>query len=194
MTKVILQPGLRGLSGGMGDWVYSLRKGKTVLGMKAIKSGEPSDAQLAQQERFKEAVSFAKTALGNPLLRAFYAPIAQEREISIYALAVGDFLRIPEFKYMDYSSYKGQVGNTIVIKAVDDIGLAGVVVSISAQDGSPIEHGQAVEEGARSGKWIYTATTPVAIGTDVFIEATGVDHAGNEITISANPAVGEDEE
>jgi hypothetical protein len=193
MTKVHLQPGLRGLSGGMGDWVYSIRKGKTVLGMKAIRTAERTEAQLAHQERFKEAVSFAKSALANTSLRDFYAPIALEKEISVYALAVADFLNTPEFEYVELENYKGRVGDTIMIKAADDLGLAFVNVKISSQNGSLIESGQAAEQGSGSGKWIYTATAPVALGTDIFIEATGADHAGTKVEISANPTVGEDE-
>lgn len=194
MTKVHLQPGLRGLSGGMGDWVYSLRNGKTVLGMKAIRTAEPTEAQLAHRERFKEAVLFAKSARANPALLAFYTPIAVERGINIYALAIADYLKTPEFQYVDLDNYKGKVGDKIVFKADDDLGMAYVSVRISAQNGTLIESGQAVEEGTRSGKWIYTATVPVALGTDIFIEATGADHANTQVTISANPTVGEDEE
>ncbi len=193
MTKVHLQPGLRGLSGGMGDWVYSLRKGKTVLGMKPIKTAEPSEAQVAQQERFKDAVSFAKSVLANPTRRAFYAPIAAEREISIYALAVGDYLSAPYFESMDLSKYKGQVGDLLTIKGKDDVGMANVEVKITSQTGSLIERGQAVESGSRSSIWVYTATAPVALGSSVFIQVTGTDHADNTATYSDNPTVGENE-
>src|SRR5690349_1872516 len=103
MTKAFLQPGLRGLSGGMGDWVYKMRNGKTIIGMKPIRTAEPSNAQLAHQDRFKQAVSFAKSALANPTLRAFYEPIAAEREISVYALAIADFLKEPSFQSLDLS-------------------------------------------------------------------------------------------
>jgi hypothetical protein len=71
--------------------------------------------------------------------------------------------------------------------------LADLNVEIVAQDGTHIESGKAVEQGVRSGKWIYTATAQVNIGTDVFIEAKGVDHAGNETQITENPIVGADE-
>lgn len=192
MTKVFLQPGLRGLSGGMGDWVYSLRKGKTVVGMKPIKTAESSEAQVVQQERFKEAVSFAKSALANPALRAFYEPIAVEREISVYALAIADFLNTPDFKPLDLSSYQGRVGDTIVIRVNDDIGMADVDVKITSQTGTLIETGKAVEEGTRSGKWIYTTTAPVTLGSDIFIEVNGTDHAGTKTKISENPTVGQD--
>jgi len=175
----------------MGDWVYSLRKGKTVLGMKAIRNGEPSQAQMAHQERFKEAVAFAKSALATPALRAFYEPIALEREITVYALAIGDFLKRPEFQYVDFETYKGRVGDTIEIKAVDDVGMAHVDVKISSQAGTLIESGAALESGSGTGKWIYTATVPVALGSDIFLEATGADHAGTKIKISENPTVGD---
>src|SRR5215213_7490777 len=133
MTKVYLQPGLRELSGGMGDWVYSLRKGKTVLGMRPMRTAEPSEMQLARREQFKEAVSFAKMAMADPALRAFYEPIAEEREISVYVLAVADFLSEPSFKPLDLTNYKGRIGDLIAIRAVDNIGLLNVNVSISAQ-------------------------------------------------------------
>ena len=84
-------------------------------------------------------------------------------------------------------------GDTITIRATDDIGLAGVDVKISSQDGTLIEQGKATEDGVRTGKWIYTATQSVALGTDIFIEVKGVDHAGNEVQLTENPTVGADE-
>lgn len=193
MTKVYLQPGLRGLSGGMGDWVYSIRRGKTVVGMKGIRTAEPTPAQLAHQERFKEAVLFAKSARANESLRAFYEPIALERGIPFHALAVADYLNAPEFQYTELASYKGQVGDTITFQATDDIGLAYVNVEISAQDGTLIESGPAVEQGTGSGKWIYTATATIALGTEIFITARGADHAGTRVQINENPTVGQDD-
>ena len=61
------------------------------------------------------------------------------------------------------------------------------------QDGTPIESGQAVEEEFRSGKWTYTATRQVGLGTDVFIEVKGVDHAGNQAQLTENLIVVVDE-
>ena len=190
--KVILQKGLRGLSGSMEDWVYSIRNGKTYLGPKPNRTKERSQAELDHQERFQEAVDFGKSAMVDPVLREFYEPIAQARKITIYALAVGDFLSEPEFKPLNLSKYQGQVGDPILIRAIDDLGLADVDVKIVSQEGTPIESGKAVETGVHSGKWTYTATQPVARGTDVFIEVKGVDHAGNQAQLTENPTVGMD--
>jgi ABC-type sugar transport system substrate-binding protein len=89
--------------------------------------------------------------------------------------------------------YKGQIGDVMEIRATDDLGLAELNVKIVAQDGTPIESGQAVEEGVSSGKWIYTTTAQVALGSDVFIEVKGCDHAGNKAQITENPTVEMDE-
>lgn len=194
MTEAHLNETLEGYRGSIGRLVFKRYKGRTIVSRKPVITKEPTPGQIAHRERFKEATAFAKSAAANPMLRAFYEPIAKARDITIYTLAVADFLNTPEFHSIDLSGYKGQVGNLILLKAVDDLGLAGVIVRISAQDGTPIESGQALEQGAGSGKWIYTATTPVALGTSIFIEANGVDHAGTQVTISANPIVGQDED
>ena len=75
---------------------------------------------------------------------------------------------------------------------MDDIGLADVEVELTASNGTQIEKGKAVENGVRTGRWTYTATAPVALGSDIFIKVVGVDHAGTETQITENPTVGMD--
>jgi hypothetical protein len=191
--KVILQSGLRGLSGGMEDWVYQYRDGKTYLGPKPRRTKEPSPAELSQRERFKQAALHAKALLADSETREFYAALAEERGVQPFALAVGDTLNRPYFKPIDLSSYKGKVGDPITIRAIDDLGLAEVEVELSAINGTQIEKGKAVENGIRSGQWTYTATKPVALGTDIFITVIGFDHAGTKAQISENPIVGAEE-
>jgi hypothetical protein len=193
MTEVNLNETVNGYRGSIGRLVFKKYKGRTIVGRKPVSSKPPTEGQLAQRQQFKEASAFAKFAMADPTLREFYGPIATQREITIYALAMGDFLKKPSIKPLDLSNYKGRVGDTISIRATDDLGLADLDVNIVAQDGTPIEHGKAVETGIRSGYWIYTATTPVAFGSDVFIEVTGVDHANNTTKITENPTVGMDE-
>ena len=190
MSEVDLNPTVDGYRGSIGRLVFKKYKGRTIVGKKPVRTKERGVAELAWQEHFKEAVSYAKSVLADPVAREFYEPIALQRDISVYNAAMGDFLKLPAIKPLNLSNYKGQVGDTIAIRATDDVGLADVEVSILAQDGTPIEHGKAVEIGERSGKWTYTATAQVALGSDVFIEVEGVDHAGNEARITENPTVG----
>ena len=141
----------------------------------------------------ESASARAQQALEDPARRAFYEAIAQQREITPYLAAFVDFLVEPTFKPLDLSEYKGKVGDKIMVVAKDDIGLANVEFTLTATDGTQIEQGPAVEDGVRSGKWIYTATVAVPLGADIFVEARGVDHAGNKTVMSANPTVGTDE-
>jgi hypothetical protein len=193
MTEVNLNPTVDGYRGAIGRLVFKKYKGRTIVAKKAIVTAEPTPAQLAQREQFKAGAAFGKFAQADPDLRAFYEPIALEREISVFALALGDFLKKPEIKPLNLSSYKGQVGDTISIRATDDIGLADVDVKLVSDQGATIEQGKAVETGTGSGMWTYTATAQVALGSDIFIEVVGVDHAGNRVKITESPRVGEDD-
>lgn len=192
MTKVRFHGPIAGFSGAMGEMVFAdtKEKNRTTAYMKTHYT--LSQAQLDHQERWKEASARAKQALEDPTVRAFYETIAVERDVHTFVVAFTDFLVPPTFKPLDLSEYKGKVGDKIIIRAKDDIGLTHVDVNIVAQDGTPIEQGQAIEDGVRSGNWSYTATRPVALGTDVFIEIKGVDHAGNKGQYSENPTVGVD--
>ena len=193
MTEVNLNATVDGYRGSIGKLVFKKYKGRTIVSTKPVITKEPSPEQLAQRQLFKEAVAFAKFAMADPALREFYEPIALQREISVYALAIGDFLKEPSIKPLDLSLYKGQIGDPILIRTIDDIGVAEVEVTLNATDGTEIEKGKAVETGTRTGHWVYTATAPVALGSDIFIKVVGVDHAGHRAQITESPTVGTDE-
>jgi len=176
----------------MEDWIYQYRNGKTYLGPKHLSTKDPTQAMIAHREHFKEASVYGKRAMANPALCEFYKPIAEARGITIYTLAVADFLNEPELKPLDLSGYQGRVGDTITIRGEDDLGFADVEVTITAIDGTRIEQGKAVEDGVHTDYWIYTATKPVALGSDIFVEVVGVDHAGTKAKITENPIVGSD--
>jgi hypothetical protein len=193
MAKIKFNGFVSEIRGGVGGLVVRKKGSKFTLSDKPDMSGiEPSAAQLDQRTLFTRAVAFAKMAIEDPALRAFYEPIAGQREITVYALAIGDFLGRPSIRPLDLSAYRGRPGDTIVIQAVDDLGFARLEVTILAQDGTLIEKGSAVEIGIRSGYWTYTATVPVVFGSSVFIEVQGADHAGTKVKLTENPTVGVD--
>jgi hypothetical protein len=190
MTKVRFHGPIAGFSGAMGEMVFAdqEKKGRTLAYMKT--HYDPSQAQIDQWAHFKDSAQRAKAALADPAARAFYETIAAERDSNSYAVAFTDFLVAPHFKPLSLSEYKGRVGDPISIRAVDDIGLADVEVTLTAIDGTQIEQGKAVEAGVRTGLWAYTATAPVALGADIFIKVVGFDHAGTKAQITENPIVG----
>ena len=85
-----------------------------------------------------------------------------------------------EFYFGHAFLLSGRAGDPIVIRVVNETGLVTLAVAIDRQDGTDIEKGQAIELGIRSEKWVYTATQPVARGSDVFIEVVGVDYTGKK--------------
>jgi len=192
MSDVELNETINGYRGSIGKLVFKKYKGRTIVGRKVKSSKPPSEAQLAYREEFRAASNFAKTVKANSALLAFYGSIAEQRDVTVRVVAMGDYLKKPTIKPLNLDNYKGRIGDVIEIRAEDDLGLADLSVKIVAQDGTPIESGQAVEEGERSGKWNYTITKAVAMGSDVFIEVKGCDHAGNKAQITENPTVGAD--
>jgi hypothetical protein len=190
MSEVDLNPTVDGYRGSIGRLVFRKYKGRTIVGKKPVRTKEQGTEELARQERFKEAVAYAKSVLANPAALEFYKPIALQRDISVYNVAMGDFLKLPEIKPLRLSKYRGNIGDVIEIRVTDDTGLADLDVSIRAQDGTLIEQGKAMELGAGSGIWNYTATAQVALGSEIFIKVEGVDHAGNETQSTENPTVG----
>jgi hypothetical protein len=191
MTKVRFHGPIAGFSGAMGNVVFADNKAqdRTVAYMK--KRRPLSEAQARQQQRFKEAAAYANAALAKPESRAFYEPIAEDRGIPVQSLAIADFLNPrPDIQPLDLTAYRGRVGDPIGIRTVDDVGVVDVEVTLTANDGTRIEGGKAVEAGARSGYWTYTATAAVALGSDIFIEVVASDYAGNKGQMIESPRVG----
>ena len=152
MSDVELNETINGYRGAIGKLVFKKYKGRTMVCRKGVSNKPPTEGQLAQREDFADAAAFAKSVKANPALLAFYEPIAEQRDLTIRGVAMGDYLKKPTIKPLDLDNYKGHIGDVIKIRAIDDIGLAELNVNITAQDGTPIESGPAMEEGERSGK------------------------------------------
>jgi len=192
MTKVRFIGPIAGFSGEMDGMVFADRKKKNTTTAYLKKKYEPSEAQLDQRAQVARASRRAQETLKDPTKREFYEMIALETDSLPHLVAIKDLMVKPMFRPLDLSKYKGNVGDKILVVAKDDIGLANVEFILTAVDGTRIEQGPASEFGVRSGDWEYTATVAIPLGADIFVEARGVDHAGNEAVVSANPVVGED--
>jgi len=189
MTKARLHPSLLEFNGAMGDMVFKKRGKKVYVSIKPKGGSEPSESQLAQRKYFKKAVNYANTALADENTRTFYDELAQRRETTARAVCMGDFLNSPTLEDLDLSGYQGKVGDCILITTNDDVGVVRVNVTL-AEDGFVLEKGPAVELGAGSGNWAYTATTLVSPGVRISIEAEAYDRPGHRTVASASPTVG----
>lgn len=180
MAKVKLNPILDQLSGKIGNLVFKRYGDKTIISEKADRSGiEPSEAQLAAQDRFRQAVLFGKTVMADPEAKALYDEVADAKGKPVFSLTVADFFHAPSVDEVDLSAYIGAVDDEIIIMASDDFDVTAVNVAMTDDAGTPIESGQAVETPADSGRWLYTATAAVETGTTVRIAVTASDRPGS---------------
>ena len=62
-----LTPNLKNVSGSMDKWIYRQFEGRTIIAEKVKRTKPPTDAQLAHQERFKEAAEYAKAVFRDAL-------------------------------------------------------------------------------------------------------------------------------
>jgi hypothetical protein len=168
---------LDGLSGQIGNVVFSERYGKTVISRKRGKNkGEPSAAQLAQQEKFTDASQYAKAVMADPQARIPYVEAARTVNTPVAGLIMEDYLRSPKVSNIDLSQYTRQPGGKILIRATDDFEVTAVAVTI--KNGQVVESGAAVKSTEQVGRWVYTATA-FANGA-LTVEATASDRPGNK--------------
>lgn len=162
-----------GLSGKVGDLiVFSQRNGKTIVSRAPRdKTTEDTDNQKAHKRKFQRAILYSKGVMSDQDTKEDYTEKAdRSRGITAHNVAVADFLNAPDIDSIDASAYTGNVGDVIKIVALDDFAVKMVIVKIENGDGTLVEEGQAVDNGA---EWIYTAT------------ANNADLSGDKITVTA---------
>ena len=95
MAKVRLNPMLMGISGTMAGFVFrrSNKKQEAIISQRPRKTNsQPSAAQLAQRERFAQAIAYAKAAMADPESRSHYEDLAT-RAKTPFAMAVADYIK-----------------------------------------------------------------------------------------------------
>jgi len=182
--KAKLHPMFEQVSGQMGEMVYRVVRGKVVISRKPVIKAEPTQGQLEHRERFKQAVAYGKAVMSAEDSRELYEAAAKERDMPVFALMVADYFNAPSISKIDLSAYDGHAGNIIHITASDDFSIASLHVSITNDQGNPIEDAEAVETPSGSGNWVYTANASVTPGTSVNVQAVATDRPGGTAVAS----------
>ncbi len=170
------------LSGLLGETV-SVRK---VRGRVVVSNHRPRPktempaGQAAVLDKFREAVQYAKQQMGLPASKELYQTGITGKLRSAYVVAMGDYLAAPKVHYIEAIGYRGNIGDTIAVKATDDFMVTGVKIVITAGDGSVIEEGEAGPDLQKINIWSYRATVanPSLPGTT--IQAVAFDRPGNK--------------
>jgi len=166
-----------GMSGKLGKLlVFRQRGGKTFAMGIPNRSSSFSESQLEIQSKFKEASSWARSALLNPDNRKFYRSIATGGQ-SAFNMAIADWFTDPEVKEIDITGYTRGSGSLIRVLVTDIGKVNSLRVAILSADGAQLEAGNAVFD-ADSQQWLYTAiqnnTDPIGYA----IMATATDKPG----------------
>ena len=173
---------ITGLSGKVGKiFVYRQRGGETIVATPPVRTAPPSPKQIQQQNKFAQAVTYARNALLDPTLKADYTTEAKKRRnVSPYNMAMTDYLRPPQITNVDHSAYTGDAsGEKIIIEAADAFKITTMKVKITAANNSTLEEGTATQV---KGKWEYTTTTTNTTLTGSKITLTATDRPGNTTT------------
>jgi hypothetical protein len=162
MAKVRNNIVMHGLSGTLGDQitVKQDKAGRTIMSVKATypEDRQFTEQQKAQQEQFKEAAAYAK---GAAKVEPMYAQKAEGTPKSAYNVAMADWFHPPEIADIDLAQWTGQAGQTIRIKASDDMKVSRVTVVITDENDAVLEQGAAT---AGDGVWWNYTTTAAASG------------------------------
>ncbi|HEY5746983.1 MAG TPA: hypothetical protein VIU12_12950 [Chryseolinea sp.] len=181
MSKSKNNPLTEGMTGKLGKTLVFRRVGGETIVAVAPRpqSGEPSEQQLVQRNKFRMAAAYANGQLGDPASSALYQEASKRKQYkSARTLAVADFFNAPVIALVDASAYTGAVGTKILIHADDDLEVKAVSIDMVNAAGVSIEKGMAVRR-QMSSVWEYTATTEntTLTGTKLMVKAT--DRPGN---------------
>jgi hypothetical protein len=184
MAKVEKNVLTRGLSGKLGNQVvFRIRGSNTLMAVApGRRTKPPTDAQLEQQQRFREAVICATSVMNDPVLKEDYK-VAAKGDESAFISAVADFLKGPRIIEVDSDQYAGEIGSTIRVGAIDNFKLVSVSVGIFKADNSLVESGAATPD-TNGLDWLYTATQHNAEMTGGKIVATATDTPGHQVDMT----------
>jgi hypothetical protein len=164
--------------------VFRRWEGKTVVAhFPKPQSGEASTAQKEVKSKFFIASRYAKGVANNPDqgLANEYKKMLKVRQ-NVYSRAMEDFLTPPFVDSIKTPGYSGNIGDKIIIRALDDFRVTEVRVEIYDSNGTLLEAGNTVVE--REGiDWSYTATQANGLLAGTRIKAIAIDVPGNEGTL-----------
>jgi hypothetical protein len=175
MAKVRQNIVINGLSGALGDQLVLRRDkaGRTIVSVSPAPDPNRtfSAAQLERQEKFREAVAYAKEAKGQEV----YKEKAEGTPKTAYNVAAADWFHSPEILDVDLEAWNGAVGQVIRIKAMDDVQVTQVNVVITDSADAVLEQGAAVKADGLWWNYTTTATAP----NEAMLVVTARDLPGN---------------
>lgn len=177
-------PLLQGFSGKLGDQVvFRQQGGKTILCKPPTRNEkkEWSPEELQRQKKFRDSCAYAREAIRDPVLRSIYEGVVR-KGTSAYNMAMADAQVSPTLAALNARRYRGIPGNTIDVRAEDNICVANVIFTIYAPDGSVVESGEAIPY-QHSWRWRYTVIKVNSLLKGSIIRVVAEDLPGNQAVL-----------
>lgn len=157
---------------------YKTHSGKTILIGKALfdDNWKYMEIQKSDPAAIREAVTYADFA------RTQEAYLNRElvTGVSAYYIAIVDWFSEPNVLEINVDAWNGKPGQTIRVKARDNVGVTGVTVVIRDTKDNVLESGEAVQSTARNPWWKYTTKSYVKMEPFPIVEVSARDLAGNQ--------------
>ena len=174
MANVHRNISIRGLT----DLLGKTRSGQNISTARRRYDDVPDDngTELSHSDAMRKAATYARFASRHDL----YLDRAAETGLTPYSIALTDWFGAPKVLQIDVDAWTGEVGQTIRVKARDNVSVAAVTVVIRDAQGNVLERGEALQTEAGSAWWHYTTRSRISTTPFPAIEATARDLPGNE--------------
>jgi hypothetical protein len=153
------------------------RSGKIIMMDKPMFNDRRAvtDPQKSRQDALREAVAYARFAESEDV----YINKARKTGATAYNLAIVDWLGAPKVLEINVDDWIGKIGQTIRVKARDNVMVARVEVVIRDANEKVLEMGTAVQSEEGSVWWTYTTQALVTMTPFPSVEAIAQDLPGN---------------
>jgi hypothetical protein len=184
MAKVHNHIFVRGLSGTIVDQfvIHQTRSGKTIVANRPRFDDHRqfTEKEKSHQDAFREASNYARFAENEPL----YFEMAKGTGSTAYNIAISDWFGSPTVLQINVDHWTGKIGQTIRVKARDNVKVVRVSLVIRDANNNILEAGEAVRSEEGSVWWDYTTQSVITMTPFPTVEATAQDLPGNTDSFS----------
>lgn len=169
----------RGLTGAFSKQrvTYKTYSGKTIITNQPLFSNNQDylESMKVDQAAMLEATTYANFAKTQNV----YIEKELETGMTAYNLAIADWYVSPKVLEINVDRWTGKIGQSIRVKARDNIKVARVALVIRDGQGNLLEMGDAVQLKAGSSWWNYTTRSTVPMTPFPSVQAIAFDLPGN---------------
>jgi hypothetical protein len=136
------------------------------------------EARRAHEAAVRESTTYANFSQTQDV----YINKAKRLGVTPYYIALADWFEAPRVLEINVDSWTGKIGQTIRVKARDNVMVTRVTVVIRDSEENVLEIGEAQQSEPGSTWWNYTTKKLVSMTPFPIVEATAYDLPGNSDT------------